>query len=51
VESGCGFEESLSPPEDQAMDRIHRLGQYRPIKITRMIIGMRLPSPFVLIDV
>ena len=24
--------------EDQAMDRIHRLGQYRPIKITRMVI-------------
>ncbi|KAJ1502413.1 ATP-dependent helicase, partial [Coelomomyces lativittatus] len=24
--------------EDQAMDRIHRLGQYRPIRITRIII-------------
>ncbi|OMJ14027.1 DNA repair protein RAD16 [Smittium culicis] len=24
--------------EDQAMDRIHRLGQYRPIKTTRLIV-------------
>ncbi|KAJ1970301.1 DNA repair protein rad16 [Dispira parvispora] len=24
--------------EDQAMDRIHRLGQFRPIKITRLVI-------------
>jgi DNA repair protein RAD16 len=30
--------------EDQAMDRIHRLGQYRPIKITRMIIENSIES-------
>ncbi|KAI9204403.1 SNF2 family N-terminal domain-containing protein [Polychytrium aggregatum] len=30
--------------EDQAFDRIHRLGQYRPIKITRMIIENSIES-------
>ncbi|KAJ2999141.1 DNA repair protein rad16 [Globomyces sp. JEL0801] len=30
--------------EDQAMDRIHRLGQHRPIKITRMIIENSIES-------
>jgi DNA repair protein RAD16 len=30
--------------EAQAMDRIHRLGQYRPIKITRMIIENSIES-------
>ena len=29
---------------DQAFDRIHRLGQYRPIKITRMIIENSIES-------
>ncbi|KAI9087674.1 SNF2 family N-terminal domain-containing protein [Phlyctochytrium arcticum] len=30
--------------EDQAFDRIHRLGQHRPIKITRMIIENSIES-------
>ncbi|KAJ3024337.1 DNA repair protein rad16 [Thoreauomyces humboldtii] len=30
--------------EDQAFDRIHRLGQYRPIKITRLIIENSIES-------
>ncbi|KAJ3270083.1 hypothetical protein HDV01_000577 [Terramyces sp. JEL0728] len=30
--------------EDQAMDRIHRLGQHRPIKITRMIVENSIES-------
>ncbi|KAI9024788.1 SNF2 family N-terminal domain-containing protein [Hyaloraphidium curvatum] len=30
--------------EDQAMDRIHRLGQHRPIKITRIIIENSIES-------
>lgn len=30
--------------EDQAMDRIHRLGQKRPIKITRLIIENSIES-------
>lgn len=30
--------------EDQAFDRIHRLGQYRPIKITRMVIENSIES-------
>lgn len=30
--------------EDQAFDRIHRLGQYRPIRIVRMIIENSIES-------
>jgi len=30
--------------EDQAFDRIHRLGQHRPINITRLIIENSLES-------
>ncbi|KAJ3162808.1 DNA repair protein rad16 [Geranomyces michiganensis] len=30
--------------EDQAFDRIHRLGQHRPIKITRMIVSNSIES-------
>ncbi|KAJ1911751.1 DNA repair protein rad16 [Tieghemiomyces parasiticus] len=30
--------------EDQAMDRIHRLGQFRPIKVTRLIIADSIES-------
>jgi DNA repair protein RAD16 len=33
--------------ELQAMDRIHRLGQYRPIKITRLIIENSIESRIV----
>jgi len=34
-------------PENQAMDRIHRLGQHRPIQITRMIIENSIESRIV----
>lgn len=34
-------------PENQAMDRIHRLGQHRPIQITRMVIENSIESRIV----
>ncbi|KAK9723266.1 DNA repair protein rad16 [Basidiobolus ranarum] len=33
--------------EDQAMDRIHRLGQHRPIRITRLIVENSIESRIV----
>ncbi|KAI9593637.1 SNF2 family N-terminal domain-containing protein [Syncephalis fuscata] len=33
--------------EDQAMDRIHRLGQYRPIRVTRLIVENSIESRIV----
>ena len=30
--------------ESQAMDRIHRLGQYRPVKVTRIIVENSIES-------
>ncbi|KAI9292890.1 hypothetical protein K502DRAFT_325583 [Neoconidiobolus thromboides FSU 785] len=30
--------------EDQAMDRIHRLGQYRPIQVTRLVVENSIES-------
>ncbi|KAJ3133354.1 DNA repair protein rad16 [Geranomyces variabilis] len=34
----------IQATEDQAFDRIHRLGQVRPIKITRMIVSNSIES-------
>ncbi|KAI8058475.1 P-loop containing nucleoside triphosphate hydrolase protein [Syncephalis plumigaleata] len=33
--------------EEQAMDRIHRLGQYRPIRVTRLIVENSIESRIV----
>jgi DNA repair protein RAD16 len=35
---------AYSNSQDQAFDRIHRLGQHRPIKITRLIIENSIES-------
>ncbi|KAJ2652043.1 DNA repair protein rad16 [Coemansia sp. RSA 1287] len=37
--------------EVQAMDRIHRMGQYRPIKVTRIIIDNSIESRIVALQV
>ncbi|KAJ2330634.1 DNA repair protein rad16 [Coemansia sp. RSA 2681] len=37
--------------EVQAMDRIHRMGQYRPIKVTRIIIENSIESRIVALQV
>ncbi|KAL5034255.1 hypothetical protein BDV3_003821 [Batrachochytrium dendrobatidis] len=36
--------------EDQAFDRIHRLGQYRPIKITRIIVENSIESRILMLQ-
>jgi DNA repair protein RAD16 len=36
--------------EDQAFDRIHRIGQHRPIRITRMIIENSIESRILLLQ-
>lgn len=37
--------------EDQAMDRIHRLGQYRPIQVTRIVVENSIESRIIQLQV